>query len=172
MADRAELEVVPFAAEHAEGVFGVILPIQQAEFGIPITRAEQTDLADIPGVYQRGAGQFWVALARGQVVGTIGLLDLGNGTGALRKMFVSAPYRGAPHAAGQRLLDTLLAWARERRLRQVLLGTTARFLAAHRFYEKNGFRQIAPDALPAAFPRLAVDTRFYARTLTSPEATP
>jgi hypothetical protein len=66
MADRAELEVVPFAAEHAEGVFDVILPIQQAEFGIPITRAEQTDLADIPGVYQRGAGQFWVALARGR----------------------------------------------------------------------------------------------------------
>jgi hypothetical protein len=37
--------------------------------------------------------------------------------------------------------------------------------AAHRFYERNGFDEIDARALPASFPRMAVDTRFYQRTL-------
>ena len=31
----------------------------------------------------------------------------------------------------------------------------------HRFYEKNGFQLIDPDTLPARFPKMKVDTRFY-----------
>ena len=56
----------------------------------------------------------------------------------------------------------LLDGARQRGLRHIVLGTTAAFLAAHRFYEKHGFVQIDERALPAEFPRMAVDTRFYA----------
>jgi RimJ/RimL family protein N-acetyltransferase len=41
------------------------------------------------------------------------------------------------------------------------LGTTAAFLAAHRFYEKSGFRLVDEADLPETFPRMAVDTRFY-----------
>lgn len=41
------------------------------------------------------------------------------------------------------------------------LGTTERFLAAHRFYEKNGFVLVDRSALPASFPLMAVDSRFY-----------
>ncbi|MBB2688201.1 UNVERIFIED_ORG: RimJ/RimL family protein N-acetyltransferase [Rhizobium etli] len=35
------------------------------------------------------------------------------------------------------------------------------FVAAHRFYEKNGFTEIARSALPRAFPLMAVDNKFY-----------
>lgn len=163
----AAIQVVPFSPEHAEGVFSVILPIQQDEFGIAITRAEQVDLADIPSFYRRGNGNFWVAHLEERVVGTIALLDLGDGVGALRKMFVSAPYRGQPHSAGQRLLDTLLLWAEAHRFRRIVLGTTVKFLAAHRFYEKNGFRAVGLSDLPPSFPRLAVDTVFYERILST-----
>jgi len=45
----------------------------------------------------------------------------------------------------------------------VYLGTTAKFLAAHRFYEKNGFREILRAELPARFPVMAADTKFYCR---------
>ena len=37
------------------------------------------------------------------------------------------------------MLDTLLRWCGEHAIDEVYLGTTAKFLAAHRFYEKNGF---------------------------------
>jgi len=157
--------VAPFSPEHLERVCSLILPIQREEFGIPITRADQPDLADIPGYYQRGAGNFWVALQGGAVVGTIALLDIGNAQAALRKMFVAAAYRGREHGTAKLLLDTLIDWSRARQLREIFLGTTAKFLAAHRFYEKNGFREVARNDLPPNFPVMVVDTKFYSRSL-------
>ena len=41
------------------------------------------------------------------------------------------------------------------------LDTTERFVAAHRFYEKQGFDPVDPADLPASFPRMSVDSRFY-----------
>jgi N-acetylglutamate synthase-like GNAT family acetyltransferase len=157
------IAIVPFAPAHAAGVIDVILPIQQREFGLPITLADQPDLRDVPGFYRRGHGDFWVALAGAEVVGTIALLDIGNGQAALRKMFVRADRRGGGHGVAARLLATLLDACARRGIAEIYLGTTAAFLAAHRFYEKHGFTEIARDRLPPAFPIMAVDTRFYRR---------
>lgn len=156
------IEIARFAPPDRDGVIDVILPIQREEFGIPITAADQPDLAAIPDFYQSGLGDFWVAKADGTVVGTIGLKDIGNRQAALRKMFVAAPWRGRAHGVAARLLAELLDAARARGIETVFLGTTDRFLAAHRFYEKHGFAEMAPDALPPAFPRMAVDSKFYA----------
>ena len=162
------IEIVPFSGDHHAGVIDVILPIQREEFGIPITLADQPDLADIPAFYRRGEGDFWVALDGSRVVGTIALVDIGNRQAALRKMFVRAEYRGRPHQAGRLLLERLLAACRERSILDVYLGTTTSFVAAHRFYEKWGFRLIEKSELPPAFPVMAVDSRFYALSLRTP----
>jgi GNAT superfamily N-acetyltransferase len=164
------VSIVPYSTEHAAGVISVILPIQQAEFGIPISLDAQPDLTDIPGVYQRGDGNFWVAIDAGSVVGTVALLDIGQHQAALRKMFVASSHRGAEHGVARELLQTLLAWCRERGVRTIYLGTTAKFLAAHRFYEKNGFRELARDALPESFPVMGVDSKFYELWLPRDEA--
>jgi N-acetylglutamate synthase-like GNAT family acetyltransferase len=146
-------------------VIDVILPIQRAEFDFAITVDDQADLLAIPGFYQRGHGNFWVALADGEVVGTIGLRDIGKNQGALRKMFVKATHRGKEHGVASRLLAQLILSANSAGVRDVFLGTTEKFLAAHRFYEKNGFILIAAAALPETFPRMSLDTRFYHRAL-------
>lgn len=164
------IEIVPFAPHHEAGVVAVILPIQQSEFAIPITLDAQPDLRDVPGFYQRGHGNFWVAVHEGTVVGTVGLLDIGDGRAALRKMFVSASHRGPAHGVARRLLDALLAWCHAHAVREIYLGTTAKFLAAHRFYEKNGFREIPRADLPESFPVMVVDTKFYFRALRAPGA--
>ena len=135
--------------------------IQREEFGIPITLQDQPDLADIDGFYRTGAGDFWVAESSGQIVGTIALVDIGQGAGALRKMFVQKDFRGVEVGVALELLKTLLAQAIESGLKRIFLGTTAQFLAAHRFYEKNGFALISADHLPERFPRMDVDIRFY-----------
>jgi GNAT superfamily N-acetyltransferase len=114
------IEVLPFSLQHHGGVIDVILPIQQSEFGIPITLEEQPDLHDIPDFYRNGAGNFWVALAGTQVVGTISLLDIGNAQGALRKMFVHADFRGASYGVARRLLKTLLDWCERKQIRDLL----------------------------------------------------
>lgn len=155
------IEIKSFTNEYGAGVVALILPIQQAEFDIPITLNDQPDLLNIPDFYQQGNGNFWVALADGVVVGTISLLDIGNGQAALRKMFVNAQFRGAAHGVAQRLLSTLFDWSRTHGIREVYLGTTAKYLAAHRFYEKNSFAEIQKAELPAKFPVLSVDSKFY-----------
>lgn len=159
------IEIVPFSRNHQTGVIDLILAIQQGEFEFTISVEEQPDLLDIPGFYQQGRGGFWVALADREVVGTIGLRDIGNQQGALRKMFVKASHRGKEQGVASRLLEELISSARSTGVRDVFLGTTEKFVAAHRFYEKNGFVQIRPDALPVAFPRMALDTRFYRRAV-------
>lgn len=155
------LDLVPFSPEFEEQVFELIVGIQQGEFGIAISAEQQPDLREIPTFYQTGAGNFWVAIDAGRVVGTIALLDIGEGRCALRKMFVAPAYRGRPHRAAPRLLETLLAWARRHGVREILLGTTPFFHAAHRFYEKNGFVEIEQARLPPSFPVMEVDTKFY-----------
>ena len=155
------LDIRPFQAGDANGIHDVIVPIQTREFGVPITFEDQPDLTVIAGFYQHGAGDFWVAESDGQIIGTISLLDIGDGAAALRKMFVHADWRGREHGTAQRLLDTLMDHARGTSLATIYLGTTALFIAAHRFYEKNGFELIDESQLPSSFPKLAVDTRFY-----------
>ena len=160
--------ISPFHPEHQQGVQDVVLTIQLHEFGIPIRLEEQPDLMDIPGFCQRGKGNFWVALAGLEVVGTIALLDIGEGLGVLRKMFVEEAWRGKKYGVAKSLLNTLLNWARDKNFCEIYLGTTARYLAAHRFYEREGFHEIPAEKLPAAFPRFAVDSKFYRLDLREP----
>lgn len=162
-----DIRIEPFEERYGEDVGQLIVSIQQREFGIPITYEQQPDLRDIPGFYQQKAGDFWLALAGERVVGSIALLDIGDRLGALRKMFVAADCRGANAGVAGRLLEELLRHARANRLRAIYLGTTDKFLAAHRFYEKHGFELVDAASLPARFPRMSVDTQFYRLDLSS-----
>jgi N-acetylglutamate synthase-like GNAT family acetyltransferase len=159
------LTIIPFQPDFATAVIELIVGIQRGEFAIDITAAQQPDLADIPGFYQVRNGNFWVGLRNGRIVGTIALLDIGHHQAALRKMFVDRDFRGQQAGTAVRLLDTLIEWAEEREVREIFLGTTAKFLAAHRFYERNGFAEIDRGELPTAFPIMTVDTKFYRRRL-------
>ncbi len=160
-----EIQVNRFVQADEQGVIDVILSIQREEFGIPIAIEDQPDLQSIPEFYQVGRGDFWVAKAEDKVIGTIGLKDIGAGQAALRKMFVAAAYRGRAFGVASRLLDRLVAGAEERGVTDIFLGTTDKFLAAHRFYEKSRFVEIKASDLPATFPMMVVDTKFYALQL-------
>jgi N-acetylglutamate synthase-like GNAT family acetyltransferase len=159
------IHVVDFSKSMKPAVLELILSIQREEFGFDMSEQGQPDLSDIPNFYQSGAGGFWVALADNEVVGTIALRDIGNNQGALRKMFVKATHRGSKHGVASALLEQLVRSAEGKGIRELYLGTTEKFLAAHRFYEKNGFGRVGLESLPEAFPRMSLDTRFYRRTL-------
>jgi len=91
----------------------------------------------------------------------VSLKDIGNDQAALRKMFVKKEFRGSRQAVAKTLLKTALDWAADNGLKEIYLGTTPKFLAAHRFYEKSGFVEIFKSDLPESFPLMAVDTKFY-----------
>ncbi|HET9697315.1 MAG TPA: GNAT family N-acetyltransferase [Terriglobales bacterium] len=163
------MEIVPHHDSLQADVNSLIIGIQAGEFSIPITLDEQPDLFDIEGFYRQGKGDFWVATDNGKVVGTIALRDIGNHQGALRKMFVHPDYRGKEHGIAHALLKRLLKESKERGFQEIFLGTTEKFRAAQRFYEKNGFEAIAPEELPPAFPRMIQDTKYYRLRLTRNE---
>jgi GNAT superfamily N-acetyltransferase len=155
-------QIIPYQPQHREEVISLVLNIQQNEFNVPVTLEGQPDLHDIPRYCQINKGNFWVAISpQSEVVGTICLLDGGDGVGVLRKMFVRADYRGATHGIAQGLLATLWDWAIEKGFNEVYLGTQEMLQAACRFYERNHFERVEIGDLPSQFPRMAVDKRFY-----------
>jgi RimJ/RimL family protein N-acetyltransferase len=153
--------VKEYSSEYQDQVVDLILNIQQNEYNIPITKSDQPDLFTIGEFYQNGKGNFWVALIGDQVVGTISFLDIGNQQVALRKMFVDKDYWGTKYNTASLLLNNAIKWAHEKAIKAMYLGTTPQFLAAHRFYEKNGFTEIGMTELPLNFPVLQVDKKFY-----------
>ena len=80
-------------------------------------------------------------------------------------MFVKAPFRGNKFGIGQSLLNTVFDWTVEKKINDLILGTTDKFGAAQRFYEKNGFKEIDKKLLPIEFPIMPVDTKFYTHTV-------
>lgn len=159
------IEIVRYSAALERGVIDLILEIQRAEFYLEIEAADQPDLLDVANYYQTGIGNFWVALSGHEVVGVIGLRDIGGGQGALRRLYVKAPYRGREHAVAQQLLARLLQSATAAKVLDLYLATTDKFAAALRFYGKNGFISIDPMQIPEAFPRIPQETRFFHRML-------
>lgn len=160
------ITIQTYQPEHRQGIIDLILSIQQIEFKIPITLENQPDLLIIPEVYQQGRGNFWVAInEENRVIGTIALIEFPGQRVALRKMFVAAEYRGKTSGLAQTLLDQALEWCVEKDIKSVWLGTIPKLEAAVRFYEKNGFERVAAHDLPLEFPRMAVDTLFFAKQI-------
>ncbi|MES2807939.1 MAG: GNAT family N-acetyltransferase [Bacteroidota bacterium] len=153
------ITIKPICNDYCPQVIDIVLGIQQGEFGLPITLDDQPDLRDIEANYHTGGGSFWGAFLGDELIGTIALLNGGQGLGAIRKMFVKKEYRGKELGVAQKLLDTLLSHCNKNQFHDIYLGTVPPLKAAHRFYERNGF--LAIDELPAHFPRMAADTMFY-----------
>lgn len=155
------IEIRPYSNDYLPGVIDLILPIQQSEFNLPITLDAQPDLLSIEPFYQQDNGNFWVALDGSEVIGTIALIDMGNNQGVIRKMFVKENYRGPSKGISNELLYVLISWSKKNNFSEIYLGTTEKFHAAHRFYEKNSFIEISKDELPTYFPLMDVDKKFY-----------
>jgi N-acetylglutamate synthase-like GNAT family acetyltransferase len=159
------MEIDTYQVTYKTEIINLILTIQKQEFEIDINLNNQPDLGHIETYYQNGKGNFWVAKINNSIVGTISLLDIGNSYGALRKMFVKKEYRGKEYGIGQALLNTLIHWAGEKQFKKIFLGTTEKFIAAQRFYEKNKFIEIDKNLLPPDFPVMKVDVKFYEYSL-------
>jgi len=160
----SRIEIKPYIDVYQDEVVNLIYKIQ-AEFDLPMTVEDQPDVQQISKHYQIGCGNFWAAFHKGLVIGTIGLIDIGNHQAALRKMFVDKNYRGKEMGVAKSLLCTLVDWCKANEIRDIYLGTRSMFLAAHQFYQKNGFDEISKNALPGSFVINPVDSKFYLKSV-------
>lgn len=155
------MQIQPYSEKYKANIASLILNIQNNEFNVPITLNDQSDLLNIEGFYCKNNGGFWLALENDKLIGTIALIDIGDGQAALRKMFVHADYRGKEKAIGQSLFNFLLSWCKQNSISEIYLGTVEQLHAAKRFYIKNGFEKIEKNMLPPSFPLMQVDTEFF-----------
>jgi RimJ/RimL family protein N-acetyltransferase len=157
----SSVSIKPVYNDLTNEVINLILPIQQIEFNVPVTLQDQPDLLNIDSSYHRDGGGFWGAFREGELVGTIGLINIGHNSGAIRKMFVKKEFRGKVHGIAQKILETLVAYSIEKNMSDLYLGTVPVLQAAMRFYERNGFEKIGIERIPDFFPRMKADTVFY-----------
>ncbi len=139
----------PFEPKYQSEVIDLIKRIQVGEFNIPIEEGQRKELQSISHCFQKNKGNYWVALLNGKVIGTIAVIDIGHNAFELRDVFLDKEYRGQSTGFAEKLLDTVLAWAKEHNVNTIYLGTTLAFQAAHRFYEKHGFHEIAKEDMPS-----------------------
>jgi GNAT superfamily N-acetyltransferase len=84
-----------------------------------------------------GTGRVWIAEDADRIVGSIAMVDAGEGVGQLRWFLLVPEVRGS--GLGRRLLEAALAYGRERGFSSVFLWTFADLHGARRLYERAGF---------------------------------
>jgi len=159
--NMTKVEIAEYDPRFQSRIEDLIVPIQEIEFRVNITKEEQPDLLDIRGTFQQGSGNFWLALSNDEVVGTVGIVDIGSNSVALKKMFVRSDARGKSAGVAAALMQRVKQWCRAKGIKTIYLGTVDQMKAAQRFYEKNDFVEIDRQALPESFPIVSVDTKFY-----------
>lgn len=152
-------KVQSFEPSYQRDVISLIEKIQVEEFHIPINEAQRNELQSIPVTFQQKKSNYWIALVNGKVVGTIAVIDIGHQAFELRDVFLDKDYRGKGFA--NKLLDVVVDWCKHHDVHTIYLGTTLAFRAAHRFYEKNGFKEIRRTEMPAYCQPMDCDEKFY-----------
>ena len=155
------MKILEYTKADEQEVIDLILNIQQNEFQVPVTIADQPDLKDVANFYKKGLGNFWVAKENHTIIGTIALIDIGNQQAALRKMFVKNEWRGKEKQVGQLLLNHVFDYCLQKNIKEIFLGTFDKLIAAQKFYIRNGFQEIKKEQLPELFPIMQVDNRFF-----------
>jgi N-acetylglutamate synthase-like GNAT family acetyltransferase len=127
----------------ADDVPAVMLLIGRvfAEYGLLLMPVfEVPDLLQFDAHYTAPHGAFWIMHDDTRVVGSVGVDRIDERTAELHRLYVDAGQRG--RGIGQRLVETVLDWARVQGLARVVLWSDTRFENSHRLYRRLGFEQL------------------------------
>jgi putative acetyltransferase len=112
-----------------------------SEYGLLLMPVfEVPDLLQFDAHYTAPRGAFWVVREDTRVVGSVGVERLDARTAELHRLYVDSSLRG--RGLGRTLVETVLAWSRERGIRRLVLWSDTRFENSHRLYRRLGFAQV------------------------------
>jgi len=118
----------------------VLTLLQQADdFALSLYPVENYHRLDIDGLEEASVG-FYVARENGEALGTAAIVDRGDGSAELKRMFVTASARGL--GVGRALMAAVEEHARARGVTLIQLETGLPQTAAIALYEKSGYRAI------------------------------
>jgi molybdopterin-guanine dinucleotide biosynthesis protein A len=150
--ERLVIHIVPFEPRNEEG-FAALVADTLREFGFEPDPELDQDLLDPGAAYPA----LWLAIADGEVAGSVALRDLGGDVYELKRMYLRSAHRG--RGVGKCLLATALDWARAKHARVVRLDTTERMVAARHLYESAGFVRVPGESPRQGQQRLLYELR-------------
>ncbi|GAB5053031.1 GNAT family N-acetyltransferase [Pediococcus ethanolidurans] len=161
------MNIQPYQTDyhHLAELVDLINYCQNIEANLGIKMAEQADIFNIENYYQKKGGNFWLALDKNKVVGSIALLPIDNRTAVLKKFFTYPSYRGDPHHLGAKLYANLITFATDHHFERIVLDTPEAEHRSHSFYEHHGFKQITAEDLQFTYPYTDRHSRLYELTL-------
>lgn len=159
--EQVKILTLPTSRTVRKQIMQMIANIQKNEFSIPVPKDINISILKAEEeFYFNNSYNFWYAIdANGIVIGSIGLKKIDPNNAELKKFFVRQDYRGKRIA--QKLMQSLLKSASKHGFKHIYLGTVDEFQAAHRFYEKSGFKKIPKSQMPVGFDFCPVDTVFF-----------
>lgn len=114
----------------------------------PDPNGVDADLSDIERNYFELGGFFDLVLdGAGEIVGTVGLYDIGDRVCELRRMYLLKKVRG--RGWGRQLLGRVIERARALGFRRIELETADVLVEAIHLYERYGFRPISRARMTA-----------------------
>ncbi len=130
--------ILPYLPEHREPMVAVVQEVHR-EYGFTWeAEGYHRDLYTVESYYLATGGMFWVAMDGERVVGCVGVTIHGDEC-ELHRLYLLSSYRG--RGLGRRLLETTIAFARERGCRRMIAWSDVKLPDAHRLYLKMGFVQ-------------------------------
>lgn len=102
----------------------------------------EAERASLPGNYMEPTGVLFVARVDGAIAGCVAAHEWAAGTCEMKRLFVRERFRGS--GCGRVLVDCIIAWARERGFKRLLLDTLPSMGRAQQLYLRLGFREVAP----------------------------
>jgi len=153
------MQIITYQEKYKQQIIDLILDIQNNEAKINLSLEEQPDLLDIPTCYEKDGGEFWLAVEGDTLIGTLALMNKGNGNAVLKKGFVRADYR--KQGILGKLYATLQEFAKEQGLTTFFFDTPSVATNCHSFFEKRGYRRITKDELPFPYEYPDRDSYLY-----------
>lgn len=96
-----------------------------------------------------------------KLIGSIGIMPYNTEIAVLKKFFVYKDYQRAPYHIGRLLYNELLAFAKGKTYKTLLLDTPHNTTRAHIFYEKAGFQKVNEEDMPIRFSHPYQDCDFF-----------
>jgi N-acetylglutamate synthase-like GNAT family acetyltransferase len=129
--DPSDIAAVRELLVEYAGALGVDLCFQQFD----------EELANLPGKYAPPHGRLLLARANDAAVGCVALRPLAeSGICEMKRLFVRPAYRS--FGVGRRLVEAIIAAAKELGYREMWLDTLPQMTSARRLYRELGFRPV------------------------------
>jgi ribosomal protein S18 acetylase RimI-like enzyme len=133
-----KIEIIPFSTEYNSEI--KTLNIEWLEKYFEVEESDKKTLSNPQEEIIDKGGKIFYAKYQNQIVGTVSLLKIDDFTFELSKMAVTEKVQGL--GIGKVLMDYCIAFAKENKIKKLILFSNTKLVRAIKMYEKYGFIEV------------------------------